>query len=163
MKRCFKCLVEKPLSEFYVHSRMADGHLSKCKDCAKIDVMQHRAKKLLDRNWVQAERMRCREKSARQRANGICYQSPGAPARWARRYPEKKRAETRAYRAMLRGVIKKPEVCERCKKQTDRVQMHHFDYSKPLEVVWLCSKCHGFVHWTENKNKSIDNLLQPSL
>ena len=42
MKVCFKCFAEKPLSDFYVHKAMADGHLNKCKDCTKKDVFRHR-------------------------------------------------------------------------------------------------------------------------
>ena len=41
-KTCFKCGTEKPLTEYYKHKAMADGHLNKCKACAKADVKAHR-------------------------------------------------------------------------------------------------------------------------
>ena len=45
-KRCFKCLLDKPLSCFYKHPQMGDGHLNKCKECTKGDVKRHRAENL---------------------------------------------------------------------------------------------------------------------
>lgn len=38
-----------------------------------------------------------------------------------------------------------PLYCERCGKQC-RLDAHHEDYSKPLEVEWLCASCHSLRH-----------------
>jgi len=55
--------------------------------------------------------------------------------------------ETRV--AIDRGDIIKPKLCELCGKER-RLGSHHEDYSKPLQVVWLCSDCHGKRHSAGN-------------
>lgn len=56
--------------------------------------------------------------------------------------PEKRFARAQAYRAFLDGKIIKPQHCEKCGR-IRKLQMHHADYSKPLEVRWLCMvECH---------------------
>lgn len=62
MKICFKCLKEKPLTEFYKHSQMSDGHVNKCKDCNKSDVKKDYYRKSNDISFIEKERERSREK-----------------------------------------------------------------------------------------------------
>lgn len=55
------------------------------------------------------------------------------------------RAVARAYANVYqrRGKLI-PRPCEKC--GAEQVQKHHHDYSKPLEVVWLCQPCHLAAH-----------------
>ena len=62
MKKCFKCNLEKPLTEFYKHSKMSDGHVNKCKICNKKDVSENYFKKSLNPEVVEKERLRCKSK-----------------------------------------------------------------------------------------------------
>lgn len=43
------------------------------------------------------------------------------------------------------GHIERPSHCPNCKEET-MVEGHHKDYSKPLEVEWLCRPCHADTH-----------------
>lgn len=52
--------------------------------------------------------------------------------------------------AVARKRITKPALCEACGRP-ERLDGHHYDYTKPLEVVWLCKPCHGQVHRYENE------------
>jgi hypothetical protein len=47
-----------------------------------------------------------------------------------------------------RGIIV-PQSCEKC--GTEKAQKHHEDYSKPLEVRWLCKACHLLEHGGSTK------------
>lgn len=53
----------------------------------------------------------------------------------------KPQAKEKARQAYNNGVIQKPLVCENCHEDKP-LDKHHPDYDKPLEVEWLCRKCH---------------------
>ena len=62
--------------------------------------------------------------------------------------PVKLRARNAVRDAVRRGKIEKPNRCNRCHKSFLRHQLmgHHHDYSRPIDVEWLCSSCHSLEH-----------------
>jgi len=120
IKVCFKCGGEKPLSDFYPHKQMKDGHLNKCKDCAKRDVKAH-------------NKSYC----------NIVWGVPGAGKDWVKRNPKKRAAHCAVSNAIRGGLLIRGP-CESC--GNEKSQAHHDDYRRPLDVRWLCSKCHSDHH-----------------
>lgn len=64
-KRCFKCGLILPLTEFYTHPETGDGHLNKCKQCTRKDVHENYMKKIENDAYVEKERARGRDKYRR--------------------------------------------------------------------------------------------------
>lgn len=137
-KRCFKCGEEKPLSEFYKHPRMADGHLGKCKSCTKEDVRQRR----LENPAVQEYD---RKRGSRQSKDYLRKYREENPAKYA--------AHTAVNNAIRDGKLVKQTSCEECSSEF-AVEGHHDDYTKPLEVRWLCALCHRRWHALHGEAKT---------
>lgn len=128
-KACFKCNEEKPLSDFYRHPQMADGHLNKCKECAKRDVRDNRSSRRLQYSAYERQRFQSPARKAAQYASAV---------RHRRKYPERARARQAVRNAIRDGkLLEQP--CEVC---GGKPQAHHEDYAKPFEVQWLCFKHH---------------------
>ena len=66
--------------------------------------------------------------------------------------------------AIQTGKIIKPTICEHCKKEfpIKDIDGHHPDYSKPLEVIWLCKSCHKILHVNLRVQSSPQNFPQLS-
>lgn len=62
-----------------------------------------------------------------------------------KRYPEKTKCRRELMKAKKSGKIIPSEQCEHCNKKT-KLHAHHEDYSKPLDVIWLCRPCHRKLH-----------------
>lgn len=56
--------------------------------------------------------------------------------------PEKARAHHAVANAIITGRLMRPCACSCC-EGPGRIEAHHDDYSKPLDVTWLCKKCHS--------------------
>ncbi len=151
-----------PLTEFYRHPQMGDGHLGKCKKCTRKDTADRVAvKSATDLDWILSERERHRLKAKRQRENGKMPVAVGADylrtLRFRASHPEKYAAHAILGRAVRSGKVK-PQPCIKCGK---KAQAHHEDYSKPLDVMWLCPAHHMEQH-RKNREREIIKAFNKS-
>ena len=71
--------------------------------------------------------------------------------RYRRKYPERKKAYEKLNDAIRYGNLAR-KLCRECKK---KAEAHHPDYSKPLDVIWLCSTHHSKIHNELRGNKKM--------
>jgi DNA repair exonuclease SbcCD ATPase subunit len=63
----------------------------------------------------------------------------------ANKKTEKGRARAAVHSAVRSGKLVRSDLCEACGNKA-KTHGHHEDYSNPLDVVWLCTACHGKAH-----------------
>lgn len=141
IKACFKCEVEKPIFEFYKHPKMNDGHLGKCKSCTKKDSLKNRIKNI--------DKVRAYDRKRGSRQTREYHQLYKA------RFPAKYKAKTMINNFIRDGKIKRGEFCQVCGSDW-KIEGHHCDYSKPLDVMWLCSPCHK--QWHANNGEGLNGF-----
>lgn len=145
MKLCRRCGETKPHGDFYKCSRK--GIQSKCKACQKE---MHKLWKASG-GAETANRLNREYYARRGSETKAAYSKTDAARVLAReharayraKHPEKALAHRAVSRAMGVGLLER-KPCVVCGEP--RTHGHHDDYSKPLDVVWLCIKHHAERH-----------------
>lgn len=111
---------------------------ARCRPC--LAAIQRRCKA----NWTEEQRQRVRERGmARHGKEPYQAQLRVAVRRYIARNPHKRRAHRALWAAIRRGDVQR-RPCEVC--GAVKVDAHHDDYDKPLEVRWLCRIHHRNQH-----------------
>lgn len=119
IKMCVVCGVLRAYPKFAIDNGKLDGLKSYCVYCQKA-----------------MER-------ARLQRPGVAKIKGAQTKRWAERNRQKRMAHQTVGNALRTGGLTKGR-CIRCHET--KTQAHHDDYSKPLDVIWLCSQCHSDLH-----------------
>ena len=172
-KICGKCKMAKMLSEFGKSKR--DGYQSWCKACrrewlAQYEETEHykeyrkvynevyrrrpgvaERRKAYDSRPENVEKKRLYRQANKESTKGYNEEYSQRPEVMARRKVYRQRPDVkvkyfaRSYlgHAIRAGRITR-QTCVVC--GNEKAHGHHEDYSKPLAVIWLCSKCHTDLH-----------------
>ena len=133
-KICGACKISKKRDEFYKNKYQSGGLRALCINCVRIESKKRNE----PGGYFKSERGRV----ARHKAIKKSYE----------KFPEKWRARAKFKYAIKTGKITRPEFCENFSLSSVKcsegvVHGHHEDYSKPLDVRWLCRSCHNKVHF----------------
>ena len=131
-RACSKCKTFKPLAAFGKDKGTRDGLYSSCRECGRAQSLRYRYANLekvqaKHREYLRANWGRTQENLKRVKE----------------RSPEKVLARSRMNNAIRKGILARLP-CEKC--GDPKSQGHHDDYSKPLEVHWMCHRCHMQEH-----------------
>lgn len=153
-RACKECGESKPLSAYYKSRK------NMCAECVKTRANAYRQEHLetvreYDRTRGQLE---YRKKANRDRYVKTVADPEGRAAAWARsaRWREmnnmKRKAHVLVGHAIRDRRLDRPAACSCCGARCVP-HAHHEDYTKPLEVTWLCKPCHGARHREINAMK----------
>ena len=146
-KHCPKCGETKPIGEFSRNRHNSGGWSGRCKICERI---RNKAYRDSNRDATRARFLDYRTKNldhelARQREYRVLNRDKfrARKLKYAAECPEKEHAVSMVHNAIVKGTLVR-QPCEEC--GCEPAQGHHDDYSKPLEVRWLCRTHHARLH-----------------
>lgn len=146
-KFCPTCEQNIPLVLFYKKTGSKTGTMFECKVCAN----KRR------RIWAKKNPEKDRARYSYEKYRARMQQIMSDPVRRKNMYdkhkvtrsskdPSVRRARWLVFKAVKEGILVRPVNCPICERSDRKIQGHHADYSKPLEVEWMCPTCHARTH-----------------
>ena len=132
-KKCSRCGRELPIAEFNWENKAKGKRQSMCRSCFS---RYNKARYASDRERFKAD---VRKYRAANPENVL-----ETRLRTNAKFPTKQNAQKCVDAALKCGAIVRPSVCWGCgcSSEEHRIEAHHHDYARPLDVIWLCTPCH---------------------
>lgn len=133
MKKCSKCGRILPSDQFNKNKNSKDGLQHRCRQCFSE---YNKARYANNPEKFKADVKRYKEENPES-----CLKTR---IKTCMKNPTHMNASRVVEAALKAGAIKNPGVCFGCgcDASEHRIEAHHRDYTKPLEVIWLCTPCH---------------------
>lgn len=140
MKLCRTCNTERESSEFHKRKASKDGLAAKCKLCQKA----YDDARLKDPKRMEMRRQYQKTEKGKAAHSRAC-------KNWVEKNQVKRAAHILVGNRIRSGqLIRMP--CEVCGNEESHA--HHDDYSRPLEVRWLCDDHHNEWHRINGEGKN---------
>lgn len=132
-KICSECKRSLPLSEFSKRAGTPDGLQDRCKSCFS---RYNRERYARNKEKIRTDIYRYR----RENPDAVL----ASRLRACRKSPTHRNAYRAVEAAIDAGALRRPDRCQGCgcDGSLHRIEAHHSDYSRPLDVIWLCTPCH---------------------
>ena len=148
MKICRKCKIELPSDSFHKSKSNKDKLQSYCKSCSLERSNQYKKSEKGMKYYQDKEYLK------RQLVHKRKYKKSEKGKLSAKVYYENNKikcnARSKLGRSVVSGYLNKPSICDNCGIDS-KLEAHHDDYSKPLDVLWVCKECHIKLHRGEAK------------
>ncbi len=153
MKQCKICRQIKPLQDFHKDRKLSDGRFNECKVCNNNRRIRYKTIEFTNIEW--------RERRIQYHYDRQHLYTPNVSIEKRNEYAKKqrlKRKKENHARYLANKEYPHNQPCEVC--GSILTERHHDDYSKPLEIRWLCKIHHEDHHKEQNKIKRYEQYRQ---
>jgi len=144
LKTCTTCGEEKLIKGFareFSFKLKVYYYRGSCKECRKIyqrdERKEYRKQRYLAMKSYYIEKNKINRQTAKGKEAHRKHQ-----ALYNKNNPEKKLAHLMVRKALQEGQIIKPNKCSYPMCDKEKIEAHHLNYSKQLDVTWLCKPHH---------------------
>lgn len=138
IRKCRGCKIIKDLNEFCKNRTKTLGYDYLCKSChSKQEKIRRQSN---PDKYREINRQSTKRNSWKWKEMWSRYQK-----RYCKLYPRRHRANAILNYYVKTKSIKRPNICFNCNR-SGKIEGHHCDYEKPLEIIWLCGICHKQTH-----------------